>query len=220
MSQLGLGPGLSGILTGINQKENILIPRKRVWIASLIILYLSIAPSGMRAGYGTQAKFKQENHPENLKALLETIHQLIYIKKDSRSAVTHFDSLFPNEARARKALRSDVASETLQKILDMYKGFGSMGETNINQLAGADQKLVRVHGATTDEIARNARDSVVFAEFPGGAVRIAKDILREGMIFYEAEFLEPGKENGVKYHLFYWDGMQWTMLGPVWRALR
>ena len=26
-------------------------------------------------------------------------------------------------------------------------------------------------------------------------------------------------EMGMKYHLFYWDGRQWTMLGPVWRAL-
>ena len=23
----------------------------------------------------------------------------------------------------------------------------------------------------------------------------------------------------MKYHLFYWDGKQWSMLGPVWRVL-
>jgi hypothetical protein len=80
--------------------------------------------------------------------------------------------------------------------------------------------MVKVYGATTEEIAMNARGSVVFAEFPGGAIRMAERILRPGMTFYEAEFLEAGKENGVKYHLFFWDGRQWTMLGPVWRALR
>jgi hypothetical protein len=40
------------------------------------------------------------------------------------------------------------------------------------------------------------------------------------MTFYEVGFLEPGKDYGVKYHLFYWDGRQWTMLGPLWRALQ
>jgi hypothetical protein len=49
---------------------------------------------------------------------------------------------------------------------------------------------------------------------------MAEQILRPGMTFYEVEFLEPGKEYGVKYHLFFWDGKQWTMLGPVWRALQ
>ena len=39
------------------------------------------------------------------------------------------------------------------------------------------------------------------------------------MTFYEVEFLEPGKDAGMKYHLFYWDGKQWSMLGPVWRTL-
>jgi hypothetical protein len=165
-------------------------------------------------------QFRQENQPENLKALLETIHNLIYVKKDARSAAALLTSLYPDEDRARRALRDGIPPETLQKILEMHKRFGSLGETNINELAGTDQKVVKAHGATTEEIARNARDSVVFAEFPGGAIRMAKEILRQGMTFYEAEFLEPGKENGVKYHLFYWDGKQWTMLGPVWRALQ
>jgi hypothetical protein len=40
------------------------------------------------------------------------------------------------------------------------------------------------------------------------------------MTFYEVELLEPGKEYGMKYHLFFWDGKQWTMLGPVWRELQ
>jgi hypothetical protein len=24
----------------------------------------------------------------------------------------------------------------------------------------------------------------------------------------------------MKFHLFYWDGAQWTMLGPVWRFVQ
>jgi hypothetical protein len=45
-------------------------------------------------------------------------------------------------------------------------------------------------------------------------------VLRPGLTFYQVEFLEPGKDDGMKYHLFYWDGEQWTMLGPIWRVLK
>ena len=195
-----------------------MIFRKHVWLASLVMLFITLVPSAMRTSAGGQ--FKQENRPENLKALLETIHNLIYVKKDARSAAALLVSLYPNEERARKALRNDVPPETLQKIFDMHKRVGSLEESNINQLAGPDQKMVKVHGSTTEEIARSERGSVAFAHFPGGAVRIADQILRPGMTFYEVEFLEPGKDRGMKYHLFYWDGKQWTMLGPLWRALQ
>ena len=40
------------------------------------------------------------------------------------------------------------------------------------------------------------------------------------MTYYEVEYLEPGKSAGMKYHLLYWDGNQWSMLGPVWRVLK
>src|SRR5262245_6950691 len=150
----------------------------------------------------------------NLKTLFETIHHLIFVKKDTKSAEALFVSLIPNEERARKALRDDLPPETLQKILDMYKRFGFPAEVNVNQLAKPEQTTVMVHRATTEEIARG------FPEFPGGATKLAKEILRPGMTFYEVEFLEPGKDLGMKYHLFYWDGKQWTMLGPVWRELQ
>jgi hypothetical protein len=195
-----------------------LIPRKHFRFAILIMLFLSLVLSATRAG--SVGQFRQENRPENLKALLETLHHLIYVKKDTGSAAALFVSLIPNEERAKKALRNDTPPDTLQKIFDMYRSLGLMTGANINQLVQPEQTIVKVHGATTEEIAMNARDSVVFAEFPGGAVRMAKQILRPSMTFYEVEFLEPGKEYGVKYHLFYWDGKQWTMLGPVWRALQ
>src|SRR5262245_18485797 len=37
--------------------------------------------------------------PENLKKLFETIHNLIYVKKDTKSAAALLASLFPNEER-------------------------------------------------------------------------------------------------------------------------
>ena len=73
---------------------------------------------------------------------------------------------------------------------------------------------MRVHGATTDEIALGA------PEFPGGAVRLAGSLLRPGCRFYEVEVTEPDSSMGTKFHLFFWDGEAWRMIGPIWRAIR
>lgn len=175
--------------------------------------YLDDYPQG-RFRRLAENRLSELEGPENLKRLFETIHNLIYVKKDAKSAVALFASLIPNEERARKALRDGAPPETVQKILDMYKRLGLPTEDNVNQLARPEQKVVKAHGATTEEIARG------FPEFPGGATRVAKEILRPGMTFYEVEFLEPGQNLGIKYHLFYWDGKQWTMLGPVWREMQ
>lgn len=198
--------------------EGIVILRKQVWLASLVMLFLSLAPSAMCAGAGGQ--FRQENRPENLKALFETIYHLIYVKKDTKSALALLVSLYPNEERIKKALKNDTPLDTLQKILDMHKQRGLPTELDVKQLAKPEQKSVRVHGATTEEIAKYAEGSVAFKQFPGGARRIAAQLFRPGLTFYEVEFVEPGQEHGMTYHLFYWDGQQWTMLGPIWRALQ
>ena len=36
----------------------------------------------------------------------------------------------------------------------------------------------------------------------------------------EVGYLMPGKDSGMKYHLIYWDGRQWTMPDPVWRVMK
>ncbi len=170
---------------------------------------------------GPEKRLSRSEGPENLKKLFETIHNLIYVKKDAKSAAALLASLFPNEERARKAIRDDVPPEALQKIFDYQKQLGSLlGETNVGELARPEQNVVMVHGATTEEIVTYAQGSVAYAEFPGGTRRLAERILRPGMTFYEVEFLEPGKNLGIKYHLFYWDGRQWSMLGPMWRVLQ
>ncbi|MCI0340919.1 MAG: hypothetical protein L0216_07155 [Planctomycetales bacterium] len=78
---------------------------------------------------------------------------------------------------------------------------------------------MQVHAATTEQIVAYAEGSVASNEFPGGARKAAEKILRPGVTFYEVERLEPGKDLGVKYHLFFHDGSGWKMLGKAWNAL-
>lgn len=42
------------------------------------------------------ADFKYENKPENLKALLELVHQTVHVKKDNRGATALFAGMIPS----------------------------------------------------------------------------------------------------------------------------
>ena len=165
------------------------------------------------------AGFRHENKPENLQALFSSIHQALYAKKDTKQAAELMQSVMPDEPRLKKALRDNVNRDALKRIVAFHKQMGAVSEQNVVRLARPEQKNVQVHGAKTEEIIAYREGSVAFKEFPGGTRKVAEQVLRPKMTFYEVEFLEPGKDSGMKYHLFYWDGKQWSMLGPVWRVL-
>jgi hypothetical protein len=165
------------------------------------------------------AGFKQENKPENLRALFITIHQAIHEKKDTKEAADLMQSVMPDEARVRKALKDNVSADVIQRVVGFHKKMGPMSERDLLMLVKPQQKDVQVHIAKTEDIIQYREGSVAFKEFPGGAKKAAEQVLRPGMTFYEVELLEPGKGTGTKHHLFYWDGKHWSMLGPVWRVL-
>lgn len=163
--------------------------------------------------------FKHENSPKNLKALFEQMHQSVHGKNDVKQATALFQSLMPDQARLKKALKDNAAPDSARQILEMHQKM-TVTEEVVRKLAQPDQKEVQVHGSTTEDIVRYREGSVAHKEFPGGAKKVAEQVLRPGMTFYEVEYVVPGKDAGMKYHLLYWDGKQWSMLGPAWRALK
>ena len=181
---------------------------------SMAVVVLSLAAGPI--AQGQTATFQHQNTAENLKALMQRVFQL---QKSPREGAALFRSLFPDETRLRAALKADVPAETVRNILDFQKKFASAPDDVVAKVAEPTQTNILVHGASTEDIQRNQEGSVAYAEFPGGARQLANRILRPKMTFYEVEFLEPGKDAGMKYHLFYWDGRQWSMLGPIWRLV-
>lgn len=137
-------------------------------------------------------------------------------KTDEAAKMT--SALLPDNARLKKAL----ADGSVAKAEAFYAGLPKAPEQLARLLAvPAARTEIQVHASTTEDIATYAKDSVAFKEFPGAIKDLAAaGILRPGVTFYEVEFLEPGKDLGTKFHLFYHDGTTWTMLGPVWNALK
>jgi hypothetical protein len=170
----------------------------------------------------TAGAFEFKNSPENLRELFETI-MIANKKGDYASAAVLTKSLMPERQCAIGAFRQDTPKATIENIYMFHK---KMIPVNLPDQVWAgmltrkpERSQVLVHGATTEEMIRQEQGTVVWREFPGGAVRAAKTILKPGMKFYEVERVEPGKERGYKYHLIFWNGKKWCMLGGIWRVL-
>jgi hypothetical protein len=186
-----------------------------IYLSAFILCFCLLFSHGV-AG----AAFIQENKAENLKAFFELIYQTIYIKKDLKQAAALFQSLTPDPYRLKKALNDDVAPDISQKIIAMSSNFGFPNEANIGQIVPAEGNVVGVYGASTEEIAKHLKGSVAYDYFPGVTQQVAERLLRPNLMFYQVKLLAPGETVGITYHLCYWDGQQWSMLGPIWRVLK
>ena len=164
-----------------------------------------------------QAWFGESREPnaDDLKARMESLRLAIHSQNiDLAARLTR--RFYPNEQRVRVALRNDPS----RAILDFYARLKPKDDAAWAKLLRTSPKRsqVSVHAATTENLIE--RTDIVRQEFPGGAVRMASTHFKPGVTFYEIELTEPGKSMGMKYHLFFWDGKDWCMLGPIWRAER
>lgn len=158
---------------------------------------------------------------DQIRIYMESLQKAIREGNTERAA-TLTKALFPDEERLKKALRKKTDAQTIRRILAFH---GKFRDTPQEQLATmfkvpAACSEVKAYGATGKEIAANQKGTVVFNEFPGGAVKLAQALLHPDTRFYEVECTEPGKSSGTKFHLFFYDGEHWNMLGPAWRVLK
>lgn len=162
--------------------------------------------------------FEQKNTPENLKAFCEKLQQAT-VKKDVKTINTLGFGLMPDEARLKAGLRDDVSSDDIKKIASMHAKFKDGAQGNAARLFNIkpEQTEVMLHSGTTEDLVGKKPAS---NNFPGGALEVAGKWLKPGVTYYQVGFVKPGEKLGMKFHLFYWDGQQWSMLGPLWRAGR
>lgn len=168
-----------------------------------------------------QEPHKHENTPDNLKQLFEKLHKAVSAG-DEKAALALTNPLIPDEAALKKGLKADIAPEPLKQAVDFFAKAIPSDDAKRSQLFKADPANtdVRVHASTTEELAKYEKGSAAFMHFPGGAKKLAETVLRPGTTYYEVVLAKPGAELGMKFHLFYWTGDRWAMLGPLWRAIK
>jgi hypothetical protein len=162
--------------------------------------------------------------PDSAEALqqLATRLQQAYAREDAQAVLQITRGLLPNEEQILAALAPDVSAEDRAKVMEWHAALSKDDKSLLKLLAmQAAQTKVVVHSATTEQLAGKESAPEAIQKFPGGAAEAArKGVLRPGRKFHEVEFLEPGKDAGMRFHLFYWNGSSWSMLGPIWRKVR
>ncbi len=201
-------------------------------VPSIVVLALCLAacggdpaadgtPAAPPAGGGTPAVQPgapaTANTPDALRAHFASLHAMQVAGK-SEEAGRALVAMLPDEARLRRALADDVAADKVEAVLGFY---ASLRARPMDKIADPANTEVVVHAATTAELAAYAPGGVAHAEFPRGASEVAKaGVLRAGTTFHEVELCKPGEDRGMKYDLFFHDGTSWSMLGPIWKALK
>ena len=165
--------------------------------------------------------FKHENTPDNLKLLFEKLHKAI-TAGDDKAALALTNSVIPDEAALRKGLKDGVAPEALAQALEFFTKQLPSEDAKRAKLFRADpaNTEVRTYAATTEDLLKYEKGSTAFMQFPGGARKLAETVLRPGTTYHEVVLSKPGADAGMKFHLFYWTGDRWAMLGPLWRAIK
>ncbi|HZE99218.1 MAG TPA: hypothetical protein VE981_19595 [Planctomycetota bacterium] len=166
------------------------------------------------------APFQHENTTLNLKQFAEKLHAAL-TAGDTATALALTNSVLPDEATAKKGLKDDVDPAFLKQAMDFYAKMLPADPAARTKLFTSDPAAteVQVYASTTEDLQKYEKGSVAFAQFPGGAKKLADAVLRPGMTYYEVTNVKPGEKYGMKFHLFYWTGERWSMLGPIWRAL-
>lgn len=178
------------------------------------------AGSGSGGG-GASPLYAQSDSPDNLKGLLDTIMKSSE-SGDHKKAAALIRGIFTDKASLSKALKDDAPAAFVDEVLSQNKQIPTDDAelAGLFKRGGADRTEIEVTGATTEEIAEYKDGSAAYREFPGGTRKLAAQVLRPGVKFYEVEFHAPGADSGMKFHMFFWDGSAWRMLGPAWRALK
>jgi hypothetical protein len=165
------------------------------------------------------AAWKHENSKANLQALFEAIVAARKAGDASRAAALS-KSVLPNRESLVKLLSEKASAELIDACVSLI---GKLIERSSDRLAELfvarpEAANIKIHEASAAEIIAFEKGRTAFEEFPGGARRVAA-LCKPDQKLYEVVISKPGENSGVKFHLFFWDGMRWCMAGPIWRAI-
>ena len=169
---------------------------------------------------GGASPVAQKDGSDGLKALFEASHAAC-TKKDYATGKALVMSVIPSKDQLKKVMKDDVPGDQLDKLAEQFKELPPSDEKAACVFSPGDGRTeIKVYQSSVEDLAAYKEGSQAFEEFPGGARKLAEKVLKPGNTFYEVEVTEPGKDSGTKYHMFFWDGAQWRMMGPAWRVIK
>jgi hypothetical protein len=172
---------------------------------------------GKGGGAGGGATLAEKDGADGLKAVFQA-SQAACTKKDFKTGKAIVTSILPAQEQLKKIFKDDVTDAKLDEVTAGYKDLPADDEKVACIFSPPGRTDIKVHASSVEDLVAYKEGTPSFEEFPGGARRLAETVLKPGQMFYEVEVTEPGKDTGTKFHMFFWDGAHWRMLGPAWRA--
>jgi hypothetical protein len=188
-------------------------------LVSAALLVFGACDKGKKEKAGGAPPIAAKDGADGLKALFTASHAAC-TGKDFGKGKQIVMSVIPSKDHLKKVLKDDVSDADLGKLADQYKELPPDDAKAACVFAPEGRTEIKVHASTVEDLAAYKEGTPAFEEFPGGARKLAEKVLKPGTTFYEVEVTEPGKDTGTKYHMFFWDGAQWRMMGPAWRVLK
>lgn len=185
----------------------------------IIVLFVAAASTGCKKKNEDSGKAAEKlDEATELSILFKELQSKLR-KGEKAGAAKIARALLPNQQDVEEILRPEKLSVAL-KISAFQTKFSPKTDEDIIKVftTKKERTVIKVHRATTEELVANVKGSTSFNEFPSGILPLAGTILKPKVSFYEIEMLEPGKEMGMKYHLFTKTKNGWKMMGPFWRV--
>lgn len=168
---------------------------------------------------GGKPPVAQKDGAEGLKAFFEASHAAC-TAKDFAKGKQLVMSVIPGKDQLKKLFKEDAQGVDIDKLAEQFKELPPSDEKAACVFAPEGRTEIKVYASSVEDLAAYKEGTPAFEEFPGGARKLAEKVLKPGNTFYEVEVTEPGRDTGTKYHMFFWDGGQWRMMGPAWRVLK
>jgi hypothetical protein len=190
--------------------------RRRPRAAAAALLAAILLVTGCGGGKDVPARTR---HPDTLEALLRDLVKA-NLDGDAARVKEITLSMLPTTADLRAVLREGPATDAfLAKFPAKDLSESALVDVALVEAGERTRTEVRVHAATTEELAAYARGTVAASEFPQGMQRFARDVAAPGRTWYCAEFVEPGKDSGTRYTCFTRLGDRFLIVVKPWRSL-
>jgi hypothetical protein len=189
------------------------------FLFSVALLVGGACDKGKKTEAGGAPPVTAKDGADGLKSLIEASHAACKAK-DFGKGKQIVMSVIPSKDHLKKLLKDEVTADQIGKLVDQYKDLPPSDEKAACVFAPEGRTEIKVYASSVEDLAAYKEGTPAFEEFPGGARKLAETMLKPGNTFYEVEVTEPGKDTGTKFHMFFWDGAQWRMMGPAWRVMK
>lgn len=146
--------------------------------------------------------------PEHLKRQMVLLGSQVR-NSDTKAVAAFVREALPDAAGLKVALSSSASGQAVEKLAAFFDGLRAKPDADV-------AKIMEFPHTRTEVVVRpqTPEDLAPLVSRPEHL-----KLLQEGQAFYSVQFVDPKDPLNTRFHLFYWTGSGWQMLGMYWKIL-